>query len=276
MSKTTGPFPPVDALETREAFAEAIVAVKVDPADLVPRFVEPPPAVTAPVITDPEAAAKEMARFDTAAPMGHIPFDAKDDRGPIGPVQHFDPSEADVFALRDRILTDDFEFHGTWHRAGCDANCDVPFGCAAQWHPEEIERLSHVKNNSPLHINRMVGSDRYNPAPLRPKTSAERKGEPIITGALRYFPDAFAAMARLSVAGNNKHNPGEPLHWARGKSMDQDDAAGRHIINPDLVDPETGETELVAAFWRLGALLQLQQERLLREKGILPYSGVTE
>jgi hypothetical protein len=109
---------------------------------------------------------------------------------------------------------------------------------------------------------------------LRPKNSAERKAEPIHAGALCYFPDAFAAMARLSVAGNVKHNPGGPLHWARGKSTDQLDAAVRHLANPDAIDPETGETELVAAFWRIAAQLQLQQERLLREKGIMPYSGV--
>jgi hypothetical protein len=31
---------------------------------------------------------------------------------------------------------------------------------------------------------------------------------------LDYFPDALAAVAQISYQGNQKHNPGEPLHWA--------------------------------------------------------------
>lgn len=114
------------------------------------------------------------------------------------------------------------------------------------------------------------------PKPLRHKTSAERKAEPIHSGPMSYHPDALAAHARLCVAGNTKHNgPGTPLSWARGKSNDHLECAARHMLTPDAIDPETGETELTAAFWRLGCALQLQQERLLKEKGIMPYSGIT-
>lgn len=110
---------------------------------------------------------------------------------------------------------------------------------------------------------------------MRSKTSEERKAEPIYSGALMYFPDALAAVARLSVAGNNKHNPGEPLHWARGKSTDQMDCALRHTLTPSLVDEETGEEELVASVWRLLAQLQLREETRLARLGIRPYSGIT-
>lgn len=109
---------------------------------------------------------------------------------------------------------------------------------------------------------------------LRQKTSPERKAEPIHSAIMTYHPDAMAAHARLSKAGNDKHNPGQPLHWAREKSGDHLDCAARHMLTPDAIDPETGETELTAAFWRLGCALQLQQERLLKEKGIMPYSGI--
>ncbi len=109
---------------------------------------------------------------------------------------------------------------------------------------------------------------------FRDKTSAERKAEPIHSGVLMYFPDALAAIARLSKAGNDKHNPGEPLHWSRGKSNDHMDCVARHVITPDHVD-DTGETELTAAAWRVLAAIQLQQEKLLAAKGIIPYSGVT-
>lgn len=110
---------------------------------------------------------------------------------------------------------------------------------------------------------------------LRSKTSQERKSEPIHSGCLMYFPDALAAVARVSVAGNNKHNPGEALHWARGKSTDQLDCVVRHTITPDTVDEETGEYELAQAVWRALAQLQLMEEARLAKLGIRPYSGIT-
>jgi hypothetical protein len=91
-------------------------------------------------------------------------------------------------------------------------------------------------------------------------TSKERKETPVFSGVLQYFPDAINAVARQSWAGNEKHNPGEPLHWAREKSSDHMDCAARHMMTPDELDPETGETHLVAAAWRILAALQLQQE----------------
>lgn len=111
---------------------------------------------------------------------------------------------------------------------------------------------------------------------LRPKTSQERKGEPIYSGCLMYFPDALAAVSRVSVAGNRKHNPGEPLHWSRGKSTDQLDCVIRHSLTPEVVDEEMGEVEAAAMVWRGLAKLQLIEEKRLHAAGIMPYSGVTE
>jgi hypothetical protein len=93
-------------------------------------------------------------------------------------------------------------------------------------------------------------------------TSKERKETPVFSGVLQYFPDAINAVARQSWAGNEKHNPGEPLHWAREKSSDHMDCAIRHMMTPNEVDPETRETHLVAAAWRVLAALQLQQEAI--------------
>lgn len=109
---------------------------------------------------------------------------------------------------------------------------------------------------------------------LRQYTSAERKGMPLHTGCLLYFPDALMAVARLSKKGNDKHNPGEPLHWARGKSMDQSDCVSRHSLTPDMIDPETGEQERVALAWRALADLQLAEEKRLVAAGIRPLSGM--
>lgn len=110
-------------------------------------------------------------------------------------------------------------------------------------------------------------------APLRPRTAAERKAEPLHSGPMTYFPDALAAVSRLCLKANDKHNPGEPMHWARGKSTDQLDCAARHILTPGEPD-EFGEIELVAAAWRALAALQLAEEARLVAAGIKPYSGV--
>lgn len=171
-----------------------------------------------------------------------------------------------------------------YHRAPCQGDCHVPFGCAPQWQPEELERMSPAGLNRIRSTMEEAISERGpleaidhgpNPDYRRLKTSAERKGEPIHSGVLMYFPDALAAIARLSKTGNDKHNPGEPLHWARGKSTDQMDCVTRHSLTREAVDPETGEIEAVAMAWRALAELQLLEEKRLNAAGIMPYSGVT-
>lgn len=97
---------------------------------------------------------------------------------------------------------------------------------------------------------------------------AKRKATPIWSGVMRYFPDALAAVARLSKAGNDKHNPGQPLHWARDKSTDHGDCIARHQMEPEQIDCETGELHAAAVAWRALAQLQLLEEKRLG-KGVL-------
>lgn len=111
---------------------------------------------------------------------------------------------------------------------------------------------------------------------LREKSGEERKAEPIYSGAFKYFPDALAAVARVSKAGNDKHNPGEPLHWSRGKSNDHLDCVARHIITSTDVDMESHEYHLAHAAWRVLAALQLLEESHLIKAGIKPLSGTSE
>lgn len=144
-----------------------------------------------------------------------------------------------------------------------------PHGCMCYKSPVDNET---VTVGCPLHDLAQVTAA-AKPA-LRHKTSAERKAEPVHSGVLMYFPDALAAVSRLSLAGNRKHNPGEPLHWARGKSMDQMDALTRHTLTRSEVDPETGELEAVAMVWRGLAELQLLEEKRLVAAGVRPYSGI--
>lgn len=93
-----------------------------------------------------------------------------------------------------------------------------------------------------------------------PEGSGPRKDVPLCTGVLDYFPAALAEVAKLSKYGNDKHNPGEPLHWARGKSMDHADCIARHLVDRGIVDPDTGMSHTVEVAWRALALLQEECE----------------
>ncbi|MGH7261586.1 MAG: dATP/dGTP diphosphohydrolase domain-containing protein [Nitrospiraceae bacterium] len=92
-----------------------------------------------------------------------------------------------------------------------------------------------------------------------PTEAVERKAVPLCTGVLDYFPAALAEVARVSKVGNDQHNPGEPLHWARGKSMDQADCLLRHLVERGTVDVD-GVLHSAKLAWRALALLQLELE----------------
>jgi hypothetical protein len=121
-----------------------------------------------------------------------------------------------------------------------------------------------------------------------------RKAIPIFEGVLMYFPKALAAVAEVSHAGNQQHNPGEPLHWARGKSMDQYNTALRHMMDHRMgggrLDPKQegqeinngwrmeardkdGVRHLAKAAWRVLAALQLAIEE---EEKAGPACGVRD
>lgn len=111
----------------------------------------------------------------------------------------------------------------------------------------------------------MIQHDKCLPDPfVLPTDSEERKGIPIFSGVLNYFPLAIAAVARVSKRGNDKHNPGQPIHWARSKSMDHSDCIARHLIDVETIDPKTGEYEdAMALAWRaLAKLQELEEARL--------------
>lgn len=90
--------------------------------------------------------------------------------------------------------------------------------------------------------------------------SDKRKDLPIATGVLDYFPAALAALAAHSKAGNDKHNPGQPMHWARDKSTDHADCIARHLIERGGFDSD-GYRHSTALAWRALALLQTELEK---------------
>lgn len=89
--------------------------------------------------------------------------------------------------------------------------------------------------------------------------SATRKTYPMARGLLDYFPDALAEVAKVSFIGNEKHNPGEDMHHARGKSTDHADCILRHLVGRGGFDGDTRESAALA--WRALALLQEELER---------------
>jgi hypothetical protein len=86
-----------------------------------------------------------------------------------------------------------------------------------------------------------------------------RKDYPLFSGVLRYFPDALLAVAHCSKVGNDQHNPGEPLHWAREKSTDDADALARHLLDAGKLDTD-GVRHSAKAAWRALAVLQKEIE----------------
>lgn len=92
-----------------------------------------------------------------------------------------------------------------------------------------------------------------------PSEGKERKKFPVASGVLDYFPDAFVAVSEVSWAGNEQHNPGQPLHWAREKSTDQADTMIRHFLERGTLDDDKIRHTAKMA-WRALAILQLEIE----------------
>lgn len=92
-----------------------------------------------------------------------------------------------------------------------------------------------------------------------PSDAKQRKNLPITRGVLDYFPDAIAAVAEVSRLGNEQHNPGQPLHWAREKSTDHADCIARHLIERGTADTD-GARHSAKLAWRALALLQTEIE----------------
>lgn len=99
--------------------------------------------------------------------------------------------------------------------------------------------------------------------PFMSTDSATRKLMPVATGVLKYFPDALMCVAWVSHVGNDKHNAGQPLHWAKEKSSDESDAEVRHMLDafrglpPDPgLEPLGDLGHLASKAWRALADLQ--------------------
>lgn len=106
------------------------------------------------------------------------------------------------------------------------------------------------------------------PGHTLPVSSGLRKDLPLDAGCLQYAPAALVCFAAVSKIGNDKHNLGEALHHARGKSMDHADCVLRHQLDMHDAaptrrnDPAAELEEAACRFWRAGVELQEICERL--------------
>jgi hypothetical protein len=94
-----------------------------------------------------------------------------------------------------------------------------------------------------------------------PRDAAARKGIPVFSGLLKYFPHACAAVAQLSRIGNDQHNPGQPLHWAKDKSTDEPDCIARHLLDY-AVDAQHRDPDGVLAATKIAWRALANLERL--------------
>ncbi|MDB4246007.1 DUF5664 domain-containing protein [bacterium] len=93
---------------------------------------------------------------------------------------------------------------------------------------------------------------------VKEPTKAElRKGMPVFSGVLKYFPNAIKEVAKCSKVGNDQHHPDKPLHWDMDKSKDEYDALTRHLID-HTINPmdDDGVLHLAKVAWRALAGLE--------------------
>lgn len=108
---------------------------------------------------------------------------------------------------------------------------------------------------------------------MLPTDAKARKNAPMARGVLDYFPDALAAVAELSRIGNDQHNPGQPMHWARDKSTDHADCIMRHLTDRGKLDTD-GLRHSTKVAWRALAMLQIELESAEKaEPEWVPWAG---
>src|ERR1700687_2093826 len=124
-------------------------------------------------------------------------------------------------------------------RKGCSECSKEAFALAKEW--------AQARNTDTQPTTDRIGS------------AAQRKAHPITSGVLDYFPDALLEVAHVSKVGNDQHNPGQPLHWAKEKSTDEADSLLRHLIDRGTRDGD-GVRHSAKVAWRALALLQREIE----------------
>lgn len=90
----------------------------------------------------------------------------------------------------------------------------------------------------------------------------QRKDYPMFSGLIKYFPDALADVAAVSMEGAHKHGTFDPEGrptWDRSKSADDADALVRHLKDAGGLDGD-GYRHSAKVAWRALAVLQKEIE----------------
>ncbi|MCC2626585.1 MAG: hypothetical protein K0S14_235 [Thermomicrobiales bacterium] len=96
------------------------------------------------------------------------------------------------------------------------------------------------------------------PVKLFPE-GAEARNKLPLAAVLDYFPLALIEIAKVIQVGNDQHNPGEPVHWAREKSTDHGNKMLRHYMERGKMDTDNTRHAGKMA-WRALALLETELE----------------
>lgn len=160
-----------------------------------------------------------------------------------------DGYEKSVGCTRERTLAD-------WIGTPCYPWVEITLPCLGAWDeiPFQVEKVQSISYK----FSTVQPAQHTARAPL-PSDSKQRKAYPIARGLFDYFPDAVAEVAHVSWVGNEQHNPGEPLHWAREKSTDHEDCILRHTLERGKRDTD-GLRHTAKRAWRAMAALQLECE----------------
>jgi hypothetical protein len=126
---------------------------------------------------------------------------------------------------------------------------------------EVITSIDEFEQHQDARIMAVVEEAAKKPANSLPEDQAMRNNMAMADGLLDYFPNALAAVACHSKLAGDKHHPGEPLHWERGKSMDHRNKIMRHLVDSGGVDQD-GNLHSAGLAWRALALLQEELEQL--------------
>lgn len=172
-----------------------------------------------------EAMLADAVRTDEPHALTRLPDDsAGRKRIPLctGLLDYFPSALLDVFAA----LGED-----KWCDWGCDADSILAYLTDREYTSLLGACLDALQDE-------LVGA----PEQCRPRSAAAR------------WSAALIAVAQVSVYGNDKHNPGQPLHHARGKSMDHADCIARHTFDAGRFDGPMRHSACRA--WRAAALAQ--------------------
>lgn len=123
------------------------------------------------------------------------------------------------------------------------------------------QRLGVVLGSEGDNLLVAFGDETWAVKPAALRTEAERRKDlPVFDGFVAYFPDAMNAVAEVSRVGNEQHNPGQPLHWAYGVSLDHKSSCIRHMQDSGEYDTD-GLLHDAKAAWRAMANLQTLLEK---------------